>query len=434
VDGPFPSRVDGSGSSDRRPAIDVARILALVVVVVGHLTIAVVDRATAGEVRGTNLLTLEPAWRWVAALAPMPVFFAAAGWANSTADLRSSARRLAAVVGTAAVVVVVWSSIVAVTWAAGGDETLVGRGARIATQPLWFLAAYVPLASMGRHVASLARNHMRSTVVVVVVALVGLDLARIGGDAPAWIGWACFPLAWGLPWLLGAWWRDRVETGRLNEQSTGVALMAGGMLVAAGLVAWAGYSVALIDTGADTRSNTTPPGLYTATAAVVQVGLLLTGASWLDRLGRVHRRLWDAAGRVAIGVYVWHLTALSLMVGLIAIGLAAPDRLTAAWWFTRPAWWAGVLGLTALLVAATAAGRIRLRRLGRPRPDARTGRLALGVVVATAGSALVGLEGPRDVALAAACTGAFLAAYRLLRVAEPDLNHQLNDRARNHDS
>ena len=130
---------------------------------------------------------------------------------------------------------------------------------------------------------------------------------------------------------------------------------------------------------------------------------------------------------------MWHLTALSLMVGLIAVGLAAPDRLTVAWWVTRPVWWAGVLGLTALLVAATAAGRSRLRRLGRPRPDARTGRLALGVVMATAGSALVGLEGPRDLALATACTGAFLAAYRLLRVAEPDRNHQLDDRARNAD-
>jgi hypothetical protein len=418
MDGSFPARVGGAGSGDRRPAVDVARILALTVVVLGHLTIAVVDRDAAGEVRGTNLLTLEPAWRWMAMLAPMPVFFAAAGWANSMADLRSSARRLAAVVGTAAVVVVVWSSIVAVTWAVGGDETLVGRGARIATQPLWFLAAYVPLAAMGGHVASLARDHMRPAVIVVVVALVGLDLARFGGDAPAWIGWACFPLAWGLPWLLGAWWRDRVERGHLNERRAGLALMAGGTLVAVGLVAWAGYSVALIDTGGDARSNTTPPGLYTAAAGVAQVGLLLVGANWLDRLGRVHRRSWDAAGRVAIGVYVWHLTALSLMVGLVAVGLPAPDRLTVAWWVTRPLWWAGVLGLTALLVVATAAGRTRLRRLGRPRPDPHTGRLAVGVVVAAAGSALVGLDGPRDLTLAAACTVAFLAAYRLLRVAQ----------------
>ena len=277
MDGSFPARVGGAAPGDRRPAVDVARILALTVVVLGHLTIAVVDLDAAGEVRGTNLLTLEPAWRWMAMLAPMPVFFAAAGWANSMADLRSSARRLAAVVGTAAVVVVVWSSIVAVTWAVGGDETLVGRGAWIATQPLWFLAAYVPLAAMGGHVASLARNHMRPAVVVVVVALVGLDLARFGGDAPAWIGWACFPLAWGLPWLLGAWWRDRVERGHLNERRAGLALIVGGTLVAAGLVAWAGYSVALIDTGGDARSNTTPPGLYTAAAGVVSGGPVARG-------------------------------------------------------------------------------------------------------------------------------------------------------------
>ena len=39
----------------RRPAIDVARVLALALVVAGHLLLATVDRDAAGDVR-------EPAW------------------------------------------------------------------------------------------------------------------------------------------------------------------------------------------------------------------------------------------------------------------------------------------------------------------------------------------------------------------------------------
>ena len=65
------------------------------------------------------------------------------------------------------------------------------------------------------------------------------------------------------------------------------------------------------------------------------------GARWLDRIGSVHRRLWEAAGTVAIGAHVWHLTVLSLMVGLITVGSPTPDRLTVAWWVGR---WAAVVG------------------------------------------------------------------------------------------
>jgi len=73
----------------------VARVGALVLVVLGHLTLAVIDRGPDGAIRGSNLLSLHPGWVWLAMLAPMPVFFAAAGWANATADAASAAGRQA---------------------------------------------------------------------------------------------------------------------------------------------------------------------------------------------------------------------------------------------------------------------------------------------------------------------------------------------------
>jgi hypothetical protein len=93
-----PAASSPAATPGRREGIDVARILALLVVVLGHLLLAVVDRP-GDEVRGANLLALHPGWALVAAAAPMPVFFAAGGWANATAAWSSAVPRLRTLVG-----------------------------------------------------------------------------------------------------------------------------------------------------------------------------------------------------------------------------------------------------------------------------------------------------------------------------------------------
>lgn len=178
----------------RRPAIDVARILALGVVVAGHLVLAVIDRGPDGSVRGANLLALRPGWSWLAVLSPMPVFFVAAGWANLRSDLRSSADRLRTLIGFGAVVVTAWVGLVAVAWFVDGEPGVVSDAARIATQPLWFLAASVPLVAAGPFVARAARRPV-ATIGWCLAVLVVLDTARFGGGAPAWIGWPGFAAA-----------------------------------------------------------------------------------------------------------------------------------------------------------------------------------------------------------------------------------------------
>jgi hypothetical protein len=399
----------------RRPAIDVARVLALVLVVAGHLLMAVVDRP-GGEVRGANLIELQPFWTWVAVIAPMPVFFAAGGWANATGTLRTSAARLSTLVGAAAVVVVAWSAGVALTWAVAGESNLIGRGARVATQPLWFLAAYVPLTAGGVWLARLAARHVVALVAAALVGLAAVDALRFALDAPTALGWSAFLVAWGVPWLIGAWWRDRSERGMIRERVTGAALAAGGVLAGVAVILLAGYSPELIDVTEGARSNTTPPTLYTAIAGIAQVGVLMVLAGALDHLGRRWRTVWDRAGTLAVGVYLWHLTALTLCVGVVALGLPAPRRLSAGWWLTRPLWWVAVLGLTAGLALATAAGQRWLRHRARPRPAPTTARLFLGVVVATGGAALVGLRGPRTPALGLACSLLLVGGWWRLRV------------------
>ena len=399
---------------DHRDAIDVARLLALFLVVIGHLTLAVVDRDDGG-VRGANLLTLHPGWAFAAAAAPMPIFFAAAGWANARASVVSGAPRLGSLVGAATAVVVVWSAGVVVAQVVAGQPGVVADGARIATQPVWFLAAYVPFAAGGGFLAGLAARRPGAAIGGSFVMLALLDVARFGLGAPDWLGWPGFFLAWGVPWLAGGWWRDRAERGDFREQRWGAMLAIAATTAAVALVHLGGYSPALIDAVDGTRSNTTPPTLYTATVGLAQVGVLLLGASLLDAAGRRWRRMWDRAGEAAVGVYLWHLSALAVCAGVIALGLPVPERLTRMWWWTRPIWWAAVIIVALGFVAATATVRARTKRATQPPRRTTHTRALAGVVLATIGAALVGLRGPRTVELALGCSALFVSAWLGLR-------------------
>jgi hypothetical protein len=398
----------------RRNAIDVARVGALLIVVLGHLSLAVIDRP-GGEIRGANLLELHPGWAFVVAIAPMPVFFAAAGWAHTTSDLSVASARLSALVGLGAVVVGAWSLGVLLTFVVAGHAGVVGDGARIATQPLWFVAAYAPLVPLGRWLARLAATNVVLVVGALLSLLALLDLARFALDAPELIGWLGFYLAWATPWLLGAWWRSRYEAGGFDERRVGLTIVGGALVVGALLVVFANYSPALIDAVPGARSNTTPPTLYTAVAATGQVGLLLVMASGLDRVGTRFRKLLDRAGELSLGIYAWHLTALALCGAVIAAGFAAPERLTTAWWLTRPLWWAAVLGVATGFVLATSWVRGRLRRGDNDRSPPPEWQAALGVALAVGGAAMVGLRGPRSVPLALECAGLFITGWLLLR-------------------
>jgi hypothetical protein len=405
--------VVGGTRSARRGAIDVARVGALGLVVLGHLTLAIIDRGPDGELRGANVLALYPGLAWLAMLAPMPVFFAAAGWANSTSTPRSCAPRLTVLVGLGAVVVGVWSAASVGERLVRGDGGVVADGARLATQPLWFLAVYVPFAALGSGISRVASRPVVAVGACFAV-LICLDAARFWFGAPEALGWPGFYLAWGVPWLVGAWWRLRWQTGSIDERRSGALLAVTGSAVAGGLVLFFGYDPALIDAVEGQRSNTTPPGLFTAVAAVVQVGLLMMIAIVLDHVAARWRTIFDRAGEMAVAVYAWHLTALALCAALIAGGVWAPGRFSAGWWMSRPLWFVAVLGLTVLLAAATHRGRRRQRRSNCPAEPSMV-RIGLGLASATLGAGIVGLVGPRSLASATFATAAFVAGWWLLR-------------------
>jgi hypothetical protein len=126
--------------------------------------------------------------------------------------------------------------------------------------------------------------------------------------------------------------------------------------------------------------------------AVWQLGLVMLlrprVSAWLARRGP-----WTAViavGSMAMTLYLWHLTAMAALYGLVlAVDGPLPDPGTGAWWVTRPLW-------LALLAAVLAPLALALSRFERPRrpasrttpaPETPAGRLAavLGVALVTLG-------------------------------------------------
>jgi len=417
-----------SGMSERRPAVDVARVVALATVVIGHLAMAIVDRDAEGAIRGTNLFTLHPQWAWSTVISPMPVFFVAAGYANAGSTMAVAATRTRTLVGLAATVLGSWSAaVVAAELVTGGGGSVVSDGARLATQPLWFIAAYVPLVTAAAAWSrSLAAHPLEAAIGCAGIVAVS-DVSRFVLGAPDWAGWPGFLAAWAVPWCIGAWWRGRDASSRVREDGrdrsagevrSGLALAAGGVLVATLLVRHGGYVASMLDVDDGARSNSTPPNLYTVAISVAQGGAVMVCAGWLDRVGRRWHSAWSRAGAAALGVYAWHLTGFALCAAVLAAGLPAPERFTTAWWVTRPLWWAGILAVTMVMVVLTR--RVMQRTKGSstvvdgPRERAFT---VAGTVLAGMTAAAVGLRGPRTATWAVVLTVGMGIAWWFLRAA-----------------
>jgi len=173
----------------------------------------------------------------------------------------------------------------------------------------------------------------------------------------------------------------------------------------AGLVVLTGtglYPPSMVGLPGD-ESNMSPPTVCIVALTVWQVALvmLLRGrvSAWLAR-----RWPWTAViavGSMAMTLYLWHITAMVALYGLVlAVDGPLPTPGTGSWWATRPLWLAllaAVLAPMALALSRFERAGLALRkaRKGRPRPtrsaeravETPAGRLAvvLGVAFATLG-------------------------------------------------
>jgi len=128
----------------------------------------------------------------------------------------------------------------------------------------------------------------------------------------------------------------------------------------AGLIAvtWTGwYPVAMITIPGGGPQNVTPPTFAIILLSLVQIGIILATVRGVSRWSS-RRRNWRfvvAISGFMMSIYVWHLTALSLVIatGIFTFGGAAfsPEPGTSIWWAVRPLFYGVLIAVTGLLVA-----------------------------------------------------------------------------------
>ncbi|MGI9585473.1 MAG: acyltransferase family protein [Acidimicrobiia bacterium] len=347
----------------RNRAVDAWRAIALIIVVFGHWLAASVW-VTGGDVTVMNTLEWIPYSGWATWIVQvMPVFFFVGGYANARAlDAKSANRRswitqrFRRLYAPAVPVIVAWTAL-ALVLRNFIDADLVYAGVLNATLPLWFLAVYLTLVAVAPLTYAWWKRSGMVSIVVLGAAALAVDVAYIRFDVPG-IGWINFFFVWATVHQLGYWWSSRDRSGKMIGPGPSIAIsfVALAILIAVTWVGW--YPVAMITIPGAGPNNVTPPTSAMTLLALVQIGVILATAPWMQRIMQQDRR-WKPVVAISgfmMTIYVWHLTALSLVlaVGIFSFAGAAFsfEPGTAAWWLTRPVFYVVLIAATAALVAA----------------------------------------------------------------------------------
>jgi hypothetical protein len=390
-----PERIHELTPADRNRYGDLLRLGSIVVVVLGHWLIGVV-LVRDGEMVATKLLAAVPSTQWLTWLFQiMPLFFFVGGYANAASWsaqaghgtpaavwIRRRARRLLRPVIP---LVALWVPLGVVLATVGVPGDLVKLGSQVAFIPTWFLAVYLMIVTITPATwAAHERWGLRSLGGLIGAALL-VDVLHHGVGVP-YIGYVNFVLVWAAIHQLGyLWFEDRLP----RSAGAGLAVAGAGYAALVALVTLGGYPIAMIGVEATQRSNNSPTSVALLVLGIAQVGLVIAGRGWAEPWLQ-RPRVWArvvAGGSVAMTVYLWHQTALVVVIALtIPTGLwPTSERVDATWWATRPVWFALCAAVLVILVRVFA----HYERVGEPR--ARPGRLrvAVGVLATVIGLGLL---------------------------------------------
>ncbi|MEV4760954.1 acyltransferase [Micromonospora sp. NPDC049559] len=453
--------------AERTPAgreryVDLVRAVAIAAVVLGHWLTITIGYDRRGRLSGHSALLDLPETRpvtWL--LQVLPVFFLVGGYANA-ASLAAHRRRGGDGVGwlqdraarllrptTALLVVLAAAALVArLLVGAGPDE--VRTVIWLATIPLWFLSAYLLVVALTPVTYALHRR-LGWLVPLALVALVAAgDVGRLYG--PEWLADGSFLFGWLALHQVGFAWREatapapdppRRRWGWLRparlppHPRVAVPLLLVGVPALLLLTLVGPYPVSMVNLPGERIHNMSPPSVALLAVAAGQIGLVLLlrdpGERWLRR-----RDPWAvviAVNGVVLTVFLWHITAVVLLVGALdALGvLPTPPVGSAAWWLWRLGWLAALTVPLAGLVAVF--GRIELRGWHRPatrprglppalaraltRPAPRALLTAAGyaaVVAGLFGNAVAPKTGDHPVGLPVVSLAGYLAGAALLRL------------------
>ncbi|GAA1918096.1 acyltransferase family protein [Streptomyces durmitorensis] len=342
--------------------IDLLRVASLGTVVVGHWLMAAVTVGDDGRTEVGNLLAVVPELQlltWV--LQIMPVFFFVGGFSHAL-SYRSLSRkaeagasvysvflraRLQRLLRPTMVFIGVWGLAALVVQLLGQGGALLDVTLRLVAQPLWFIGIYLAMVAFTPLLLGLHERYGWGAFGGLVLAAGAVDVARFAFGVP-YVEFLNFAFVWLAVHQLGFLRAD----GRLRMP---VALAVTGLAGAAALVAFGPYPLSMVGMPGERVSNMAPP-----TFALLCHGMWLVGAVELLRGPAVRwlarPRVWRgvvAANGVSMTAFLWHLTAMLGVYGvLIAADVRLPEPATAQWWTQVPLRMAAAVVVTGLLVAA----------------------------------------------------------------------------------
>ena len=338
--------------------VDFLRALAILAVVCGHWLIATIQRTPHGIEVG-NVLSNQPGLRpvtWVFQV--MGVFFVVGGFSTRrTIEAKPDfdagaffANRVERLLRPTLVFVIAWLSAAALLQGAGVDIRLTHAIARIAAQPLWFLAVYLLVTLIAPMQLALHRRAPGLAVVALPIATVACDVARFHhtGSGFAVLNYLfVFAFAQELGFHLSEGW-DRIT------RPAAVAVAAVAFVTLLALVVPGPYPVSMVGLPGARVSNMSPPTICILLLTVMHTALFTVwrpaGQRFLAR-----RRVWIATVAANAGImtiFLWHLTAAATVGAVLYAVDVLPTPGSTAWWLLKIPWFAACIAILFVLVVA----------------------------------------------------------------------------------
>jgi peptidoglycan/LPS O-acetylase OafA/YrhL len=361
--------------SSRDRYVDFLRVVSIVTVVLGHWTMAAVGRSGDG-LAAANVLSSTP-WLWPATWVAqvMPVFFVVGGFSNLVSWQATRRRgggyaeylsgRTSRLLRPVLPLAAVWLVLPLVLGRIGLPAEQVALAAKAMVQPLWFLAVYLVVVALAPAMAALHRRFRLWVPVSLAAMAAGIDALRFGTGGER-AGYLNVLVVWVLVHQVGFFYADGT-LARLSRRALG-GLGAAGLGALVILTGTGRYPSSMVGLPGE-ASNMSPPTVCIIALAVWQVALVMLArgrvSAWLARRGP-----WSAViavGSMAMTLYLWHVTAMVGLYGLVlALNGPLPTPGSWLWWATRPLW----LALLALVLTPMA---LLLARFERPtrRPSRR---------------------------------------------------------------
>lgn len=397
--------------SSRDRYVDLLRFASIAIVVLGHWLMAVVTYDD-GRMSGTNALVSIPKLKYVTwFLQVMPVFFFVGGFSNLVtldAVARRGGRfadfidgRATRLLRPVTVLLAVWVPITLTLEFLNVPASTLKVVTKLVVQLLWFIGVYLLVVAFAPLMLRAHRRFRLWVPALLAGAAGAVDALALGADLRV-VAILNFAFVWLFAQQLGFFYAD----GSFARWSPRVPLLlaAAGFFGLYAATTWGPYPSSMVGMPGEKVSNMAPPTICILSLTCLLVGVVMAVRTpvtrWLQK-----PKVWQgviAANGVIMTVYLWHLTALLIVVGIsLPRGFPQPDPGTATWWLLRPvvfAMYAAVLVVLLRLFARFERPAPRRTRGGAPLLSRRLRRsVAIAgvvlIIVATLGFAATGLSG-----------------------------------------